>query len=110
SGTTCPFASSFQSIQQFEEFSPLCIDAMEQSCTADLNATESACVSWMPNLIPPTTSVPTMVPTTTPSINTTTPAPFSSTPSVVPLNITETLETTAPSSSPTIEMPPAPMP
>jgi hypothetical protein len=46
SGALCAYASSFQSIQQFQEFAPLCIESMVESCKSESDADENLCDVW----------------------------------------------------------------
>jgi hypothetical protein len=47
SGALCTFASSFQSIQQFQDFAPLCIESMAQSCINESDEDyEKPCDGW----------------------------------------------------------------
>lgn len=50
SGALCSFASSFQSIQQFQEFTPLCIESMAQSCIYESDGDEKLCDDWRGDL------------------------------------------------------------
>lgn len=51
SGTICAFASEFQSIQQFQDFAPLCIAPMAESCSYELEGDVKPCDVWVDDFL-----------------------------------------------------------
>lgn len=63
SGTLCPFSSVFENMEQFESFTPKCVEATSASC--DRYVTQSPSMS--PSFNPTASSPPSFAPTGTPS-------------------------------------------
>mmetsp|Transcript_3600 Transcript_3600/g.6583 ORF Transcript_3600/g.6583 Transcript_3600/m.6583 type:complete len:249 (+) Transcript_3600:705-1451(+) len=95
SGTLCSFSSVFETIQQFDAFTPLCVDATAISCVRYETSSPTASPSSAPT--PVISASPSVPPTSQP---TTTPYP-SPMPSMAPsLSPTEPGETRPPSLAP----------
>lgn len=72
-GPICGFASVFEDLQQFDTFTPLCVNAASGTCLAGLTASPSSSPSMVPT--PIASDSPSMAPTDRPSASPTGPPP-----------------------------------
>ena len=105
-GLKCPFASRFETINQFETFQPLCSDFDSDFCAAREPPAPTTTPTSQPTAptASPTdtpTSTPTSGPTSSPRPTPATPRP-TTTPTFAPTASPTSIPTSAPSSSPSL--------